>query len=309
MRLAKLEALRDAGANPYPYRFDRSHTLAELRAAHGDLAAGHRDRRAGGRGRSAHAHPPPGQADLRHHAGPRRRGPAVRLAGRCSATSRTTAFDALDLGDWVGRRGHGDDHPQGRAVGEGRPLRAAGQGRAPAARQVEGPDRHRHPLPPALRRPHRQRGGPAGVRGPPRGRRLVPPHAGRPRLHRGRDADPPRRGRWRPRPPVRHPPQHPRHRPLPAHRPRAAPQAADRRRHGAGVRDRPGLPQRGHLDPAQPRVHDDGAVPGLRRLQRRHGHHRDADRAGGARRRSAPRSCSVGGDAASTWPSRGRGPA
>ena len=28
----------------------------------------------------------------------------------------------------------------------------------------------------------------------------------------------------------------------------------------------------------QPRVHDARAVPGLRRLQRRHGHHRDADR-------------------------------
>ena len=39
-RLAKIEALRDAGVEAYPYRFDRSATLAELRSAHGDLAAG-----------------------------------------------------------------------------------------------------------------------------------------------------------------------------------------------------------------------------------------------------------------------------
>jgi lysyl-tRNA synthetase class 2 len=39
-RLAKVAALRDQGVEPYPYRFDRSHTLAEIRAAHGDLESG-----------------------------------------------------------------------------------------------------------------------------------------------------------------------------------------------------------------------------------------------------------------------------
>ena len=39
-RLAKLDEMRSQGQNPYPYRFDRSHTLAEIREAHGDLAAG-----------------------------------------------------------------------------------------------------------------------------------------------------------------------------------------------------------------------------------------------------------------------------
>jgi lysyl-tRNA synthetase class 2 len=39
-RLAKLDALRGTGTEPYPYRFDRTHTLAEIRAAHGSLAAG-----------------------------------------------------------------------------------------------------------------------------------------------------------------------------------------------------------------------------------------------------------------------------
>ena len=36
--------------------------------------------------------------------------------------------------------------------------------------------------------------------------------------------------------------------------------------HREGVRDQPQLPERGDLDPAQPRVHDDGVLRGLRRL-------------------------------------------
>ncbi len=39
-RLAKLDDMRAGGAEPYPYRFDRTHTLAEVRAEHGSLEAG-----------------------------------------------------------------------------------------------------------------------------------------------------------------------------------------------------------------------------------------------------------------------------
>ena len=39
-RLEQINDLRKSGVNPYPYRFDRSHTLAEIRAAHGSLEAG-----------------------------------------------------------------------------------------------------------------------------------------------------------------------------------------------------------------------------------------------------------------------------
>ena len=53
---------------------------------------------------------------------------------------------------------------------------------------------------------------------------------------------------------------------LPADRDRALPQAADRRRPRARVRARQGLPQRGRLVQAQPRVHDARVVRGLRRL-------------------------------------------
>jgi lysyl-tRNA synthetase class 2 len=39
-RLAEIESLKSRGINPYPYRFDRTHTLGEIRAAHGSLTAG-----------------------------------------------------------------------------------------------------------------------------------------------------------------------------------------------------------------------------------------------------------------------------
>ena len=39
-RLAKLDRLRDEGVTPYPYRFDRDRTLAELRSEFGELEPG-----------------------------------------------------------------------------------------------------------------------------------------------------------------------------------------------------------------------------------------------------------------------------
>lgn len=39
-RLAALATMRDAGTNPYPYRFDRSHTLGEIRRDHDALEPG-----------------------------------------------------------------------------------------------------------------------------------------------------------------------------------------------------------------------------------------------------------------------------
>ena len=39
-RLARIDALRDAGVAPYPYRFDRTHTVTEVRTNWGDLEPG-----------------------------------------------------------------------------------------------------------------------------------------------------------------------------------------------------------------------------------------------------------------------------
>ena len=63
---------------------------------------------------------------------------------------------------------------------------------------------------------------------------------------------------------------------LPAHRRRALPQAADRRRPRARLRDRQELPQRGAVLQAQPRVHDARVVRGLRRLRGRRAPRRGA---------------------------------
>ena len=74
-----------------------------------------------------------------------------------------------------------------------------------------------------------------------------------------------------------------RHRDDAAHRDRAQPQAPDRRRPGARVRDRPDLPQRGHRHDAQPRVHDARTLRGVLVGPRDDGLQRGADGAFGRR--------------------------
>ncbi len=39
-RIAAIESMRESGVNPYPYRFDRTHQLGEIRASHGALEPG-----------------------------------------------------------------------------------------------------------------------------------------------------------------------------------------------------------------------------------------------------------------------------
>ncbi len=63
-------------------------------------------------------------------------------------------------------------------------------------------------------------------------------------VRRGRDAGAARHPRRRQRQALRHPPQRAGHRSVPAHRPRALPEAPGRGRLREGVRDRPGVPQR-----------------------------------------------------------------
>ena len=73
--------------------------------------------------------------------------------------------------------------------------------------------------------------------------------------------------------------------------PELYPEAPGGRRLRARVRDQPQLPQRRHLDPAQSRIHDAGAVPGVRRLQRLHEPGR-AHVPGAVRRRASARGAS-----------------
>jgi lysyl-tRNA synthetase class 2 len=103
-RLAKLDQLRDSGTNPYPYRFDRSHTLAEVRAAHGALEPG---------SETEHRVSLAGRVMLIRDSGKlvfatmRDRTGELQLFVSKSVIGADTfaAFADLDLGDWVGVHG------------------------------------------------------------------------------------------------------------------------------------------------------------------------------------------------------------
>jgi len=100
-RLARVAELRDGGVQPYPYRFDRTHTLGELRAAHADLAPG---TETGERVRVA------GRVMLLRQQGKLvfatlrdRTGDLQLFASRAVlGDDGFTAVRDLDLGDWVG---------------------------------------------------------------------------------------------------------------------------------------------------------------------------------------------------------------
>ena len=124
---------------------------------------------------------------------------------------------------------------------------------------------------------------PGSFAGARQARLVHAPLPGEPGLRRGRDAHPAAAPRRRAGPSVRHAPQRARHRPLPAHRPRAVPQAVAGGRLRQDLRDRASnFRNEGiSLDP-QPRVHHDGALLGLRGLQRHHGAGGEHDQHAGA---------------------------
>ncbi len=138
-----------------------------------------------------------------------------------------------------------------------------------------------------------------------------PPLPRRARLPRGRDADDAFDPRRRGGAPVRHPPQRARPGPLHAHRARAVPEAAGGRRLRARLRDRPQLPQRGAVAPAQPRVHDARVLSGVRDVRGPDGADRDAvpgagARGGGRRGADLPGAGGQPGVAVAAHPDEGR---
>ena len=163
------------------------------------------------------------------------------------------------------RRGRGD-HQQARgAVGDGGPLGHGEQGRAPAAGRAPRAQRG-DPGPAALRRPDRPAAGPRhGAHSCPGGADAAL-DAARPRFRRGRDADAATAARRGDGAALRHPCECARHRPVPADRPGAVPQAHGRRRHRARLRDQSQLPQRGHRLDALAGVRDARGLSGIRDL-------------------------------------------
>jgi lysyl-tRNA synthetase class 2 len=103
-RMAKLDALRGAGVEPYPYRFDRSITLAELRERWGSLAPGEEtDERVRVAGRVALIR----RQGRLTFATMRDRDATVQLFVSKAVAGQDVldAVNDLDLGDWVGAEG------------------------------------------------------------------------------------------------------------------------------------------------------------------------------------------------------------
>ena len=103
-RLGAIASMRESGVNPYPYRFDRSHTLAEIRAEHGTLEAGAETEvhvRVAGRimlkrdqGKLIFATLQDRDADIQ-----------LFVSKSVVGDAQFDAINALDLGDWVGASG------------------------------------------------------------------------------------------------------------------------------------------------------------------------------------------------------------
>jgi len=103
-RLAKIEALRSQGRDPYPVRFDRTHTTAELHEAYGGIDGGAEvddTVRVAGRLLLIRRQGKLTFATLRDGTG------SVQLfvSRAVIGDERHAAFDDLDLGDWVGVEG------------------------------------------------------------------------------------------------------------------------------------------------------------------------------------------------------------
>jgi len=103
-RLDKLEQLRERGVDPYPPRYDRDHTAAEIRDKFGDLEAGKETEegvRVAGRAMHIRRHGGLIFADLRDETGQ-----IQLLVSRDDVGAEAEKdFDRLDLGDWIGAEG------------------------------------------------------------------------------------------------------------------------------------------------------------------------------------------------------------
>ncbi len=272
---------RAAVPRDIPYRFERTHQTADIVGTWSALDPGEESGVTVGvagrlmllrnQGKAAFG-------ELRDDVG---RGAAVRPRRGDRALRRVREAESRGL-DRRPRRSHPD--AARRVVGARLRVGAAGRGAAQLWRQMARRQRRRDALPPARGRPVGQRAlAPAAANAQRRRAPHAPALVGA-GLRRGGDTvAAPHCGRSDGAP-VRHAPQHVRHRLLPARGARALPQATGRRRLRQGVRDRPQLPQRGHLAAPQPRVHDARALPGLRRLQRHHGRLRGTGGRPGARR-------------------------
>ena len=169
-----------------PPRASRRRPASRLRRA---VQGGARAEGRPGRRRRPHdAEARHGQGELRDPPGHDRADPGLRLQRRHRRRG-ARGVQALGPRRHPRRRGHALQDPHRRADGQRHARAAARQVAAAAAGEVPRPRRPGAAVPPALPRPHHERGGAPHVRGP------QPPDPGDPRVHdragvpRGRDAD------------------------------------------------------------------------------------------------------------------------
>ncbi len=103
-RIAKLDAMRDRGVDPYPVRFDRDHTAASIRDRFGELGPGADSGErvsVAGRVIALRRHGGLDFLDLRDETG------KIQLIATRDELGEATldALEALDLGDWIGVAG------------------------------------------------------------------------------------------------------------------------------------------------------------------------------------------------------------
>ncbi len=205
-----------------------------------------------------------GQSELCQAGGSERRDSGVPAAA--DARRRLRGLQELGCGRCDRRRGSAVPNQNRRAVGAGRTAGAARQVAAAAARQMAWHRRHGVAISAPLRGSDRERGQPPRIPDTLGGRALPARVSRCARFSRSRDADAaPHTGRSG-RAAVQDPPQCARPRHVSADRAGTVPEASDRRRIRARVRDQQELPQRRGLDAAQSRVHDARAVPGICRF-------------------------------------------
>ena len=218
------------------------------------------------------------------------RTPADLRAQRRVGEERFAEWNDIERGDIVGVRGYMFRSKMGELTLHVTSFELLSKSLMPLPDKWHGLHGRREALSSALRRLDRQsRRARHDDHAQPHHRRDATLHR-RPRLLRSRDADAAARRRRCIGAAVRHPRQRALGRgDAAADRDRAQPQALDRRRHGARLRDRPHLSQRRHRHDAQSRVHDARALRRVLGRPRHAGVQRGVDRASRRRRHRRPR--------------------
>jgi lysyl-tRNA synthetase class 2 len=230
-RAERARALRARGINPYPNRYERTHGLAEIVAAHGEQSLEELERltpavRIAGRVMTQRGHGKASFLTLSDGEG------RLQVYVRQDDVGEPAygLLELVDRGDFLGVAGHVMRTRKGELSVQARELTFLSKALLPPPEKWHGladvEARYRQRYLDLMVNPEVRRTFVARSQIVAEIRRFMD-GAG---LHRGRDADDAAHRGRRGGAALRHPPQRARHRPLPAHRARAVPEAAGGRR-------------------------------------------------------------------------------